>query len=474
MSGIINIVLKKNTTKGFNATINAGITHGINTRPTASINANYRTGKVNFFGNYNIDWGKYATKNQLKRISQNINQVFDFIDDSQEQLAKFGLDIYINEKHTLSFLYDSKIFSKSDFTTTATILENQNLIFNAPNLSQYNISESIYNVDYKIDIDKKGQNLEMELTYTKTKTPEKDTFRELINPNSKLNNYFNDITNNNTTWLANIDYVKPFNESTKLELGFETKIQLNDHKIITDQEVETNNTPSIQPRGNTDFTYDRKTYAAYINYNKDFGKFSLQSGLRFEQFNVDGRFFNSQENEVKLITDDIFSVYPSAYLTYFPSDNHEFQIGYSRRVDRPSIEQVSPIQEWTSPLTISVGNQNLTPQFSNSLEFNYTRILEKGYLTFGTFYRRISNQIGRSINTDTVNPNLQLISFTNYNTSDNYGFEVYTSFKPLNWWTLSPSLDLYAQDKSGVINSKNITINNTVFNSRVSSNFKNF
>ena len=74
---------------------------------------------------------------------------------------------------------------------------------------------------------------------------------------------------------------------------------------------------------------------------------------------------------------------------------NQYQISYSRRVDRPSIQQVNPIREWSTPLVTSIGNAALVPQFTNSVEVNYTRKIKGGSITFGTFYRKINDVISR-------------------------------------------------------------------------------
>ena len=470
MSGIINIILKKNTTIGFNGSFSVGVEHSKNSRPTGSLDLNYRTGKVNFYGNYNIDWGDFETNAFFDRTDKYLTQTLDYNDNTTSNYIKAGLDFYLNTKNTLSF-YTTQSFANTDFTVFTKTIENSNLIFNAPNLSVIETNEASYNVDYKLELDDKGQNIELEINYSKSRNPQNDLYKELINPSSSLFNYTNKIVNNNSIFLTNLDYTKPI-KGGKLELGLEARTQKAFNSIITNQTIETEENLGTIAKGNTRFTYDRETYSAYINYTKEFKKLALQVGFRFEQFSVNGLFSNTQQTNTEPYSDKIFSVYPSTFLTFYPSENNEFQFGYSRRVDRPGIEQVTPIQEWNSPLIISVGNRTLQPQFTNSFEVNYTRKLSKGYLTLGAFYRKTSDKIGRIINKDILNPDRQLISYANYDSADSYGIEFSSSYKLTKWWTLRPSSSLYIQDSQGLINNIQETVKNTLFKARVSNSFK--
>jgi outer membrane receptor protein involved in Fe transport len=65
-------------------------------------------------------------------------------------------------------------------------------------------------------------------------------------------------------------------------------------------------------------------------------------------------------------------------------------MSYSRRVDRPGLEQTKPIREF-----VSVGNPELEPQFTNSLELNYTKTIKRSTITTGVFVRSINNEINR-------------------------------------------------------------------------------
>ncbi|WP_024741860.1 outer membrane beta-barrel family protein [Tenacibaculum maritimum] len=469
MSGIINIILKKNIEIGFNGTITTGIEHSKNTRPNGALNLNYRAGIFNFYTNYALDFGSSETDYILNRKDKKVHQLLDHLNEYTDHNLKIGADIYLDKKNTFS-IYSSQYFSNSDFYTDGYIYENTVLKLRTPNLSRYNSSESAYNLDYKLDLDENGHHLEVELNYSTNKNPEKAINKEVISPDSKLYNYTSNITDDRNTWLMNLDYIKPFKKG-KLELGLEARIHNTFNEIITDQEITTFQNPST-PKGNTKFNYDRSIYSAYINYNGKFNKFSFQSGLRMEQFNVTGNFSNTRQINSQLYSDNIFNIYPSFYFNYSPSNKHDFQLSYSRRVDRPGIQQVTPIQEFTSPYIISVGNQELAPQYSNSFELNYTRNFKGGYFTFNGFFREISDQIGRNIILDEFNKDIQYISHQNYNQSNSYGLEAYLSLKPTKWWSFSPSFDLYVQDRFGILNTQKIAIENTVFKGTIVNRFK--
>lgn len=65
MSGIINIILHKNSQEGFNGSINSGVTFGITPKTNTALNLNYKVGKVNFYTNYGLNHGKNANEGYI-------------------------------------------------------------------------------------------------------------------------------------------------------------------------------------------------------------------------------------------------------------------------------------------------------------------------------------------------------------------------------------------------------------------------
>jgi hypothetical protein len=83
MSGIINIVLHKNANIGFNGNINTGLTVGIEAKFNNSIDLNYRNGKINLYGNYGTNIGKYVNDGTIFRVDENSRQLFDFLNNNK-------------------------------------------------------------------------------------------------------------------------------------------------------------------------------------------------------------------------------------------------------------------------------------------------------------------------------------------------------------------------------------------------------
>lgn len=470
MSGMINIVLHKNANQGFNGSVNTGLTQGENTRFNGSVDMNYKTGKVNFFGNYGYNTGKNENFGYVRRRgSSPLLQQFDNVDDRTSHLFKVGADIYFNEKNTLSF-YTTQNISNNTQDGRTRVSEANVLTTNAPNFADRTSNSGTYNLNYKIDFDDKGEhNLEFEATYSNTDAPETAYYNELIDPSNLITNYDNDVENDSENYLFNLDYTLPVFENGKLEVGAEIRTNQttnsnisNQHEYVYDNNGDVTGTQAI---GNSAFDYDRNIYSGYTNYGHKFGKLTMQLGVRLEQYDVKGNF--AKGTATAGYKDNIFSAYPSAFFTYNPSEKNQFQISYSRRVDRPGIGQVNPIRQWSTPLITSVGNPDLRPQFTNSYEINYTRQIKNGSITFGTFYRKVNDNISRYSTIDPLDDTKQLLSFTNFDDTDRYGFEISSNYKVAKWWRINASADYYAKKEQNI----DREINATVFNARISNSF---
>ncbi len=108
MSGIINIILHKNANIGFNGSINTGLTVGEKAKFNTSLDLNYRNGGINLYGNAGTNIGKWVNDGYIYRSVEQLRQDFDFNNNNKSYLYKLGVDIYLGDHHTLSFIHQSE------------------------------------------------------------------------------------------------------------------------------------------------------------------------------------------------------------------------------------------------------------------------------------------------------------------------------------------------------------------------------
>ena len=455
MSGIINIVLHKNTMVGFNGDISTSLSHDEAAKFSSAINLNYRTGKFNVYTNYSNNIAKNVNNGHVFRPENNSEQFFEFLTNNKLHLFKVGVDVYINDKNTISLFTNQNIADNVTTSSTQAIFSNNN----AFNQSQRLIADgenntSQYNLDYKLDFKKEGHHIELEIDHNIYDEENPVDYMIFL---GNQNDYqdFNKIDRVSST--VNLDYVNPLSETSKLELGLQARLFNTDIDYASTGES-FNDSGILEPTPSTIFDYTRDIYSAYASFTKKFDKWTYQIGLRAESVNVDA--LALQTDVLSNVTtpigfnNDYFEVYPSAFFTYSPSEKNSYQLSYSRRVDRPGIGQVNPIKEWSTPLVSSFGNQSLEPQFTNSLELNYTRNLKdrKGSVTAGVFYRAISDEINRALFIDRsdVSSGRIILTHDNFDDTSAYGVEVSTNYRPTKWWSINGSFDLYSQTQKGI------------------------
>ena len=465
MSGLINIILHKNTMLGFNGNFSTGISYEKTAKINNALTTNYRNGKFNVFANYSNNISKNKNNGIIQRPENSSKQLFKFNDDSKSHLLKFGVDYYINDKHTLSiFTNQNTSDSKNDGESNAIYANDASFNQTQFWLDDGDDSTSQYNFDYKIDFDDDGHNLELEIDHNTYSSKSVADFLFTVGSTTDYID-FNKTDRKRTT--INLDYANSIDEHTKIELGVQAN--LFNSLIGYESTGDTfNDEGALIPTPNTNFDYTRDIYALYGNYNRKIDKWSYQLGLRLENVEVNALAIQASQPLNKISEDrfsnDYFELYPSAYITYEASEKNSFQLNYSRRIDRPGIGQINPIKEWSTPLVSSYGNINLQPQFTNSVEFNYIRNIKGGSITFGTYCRQISNEINRALFIDRsdVNSGRLILTHDNFDDSTAFGVELSTSLKPKKWWSLNGSFDLYSQTLMGIAERLNAPIETAV------------
>ncbi|MCD2260024.1 TonB-dependent receptor domain-containing protein [Psychroserpens luteolus] len=490
MSGIINIILHKNVNIGFNGNANVGLSYQLEPKFNSSIDMNYRNGKLNFYGSYGNNISDNRNTGLLTQTETDISQTFNFLDERNSHLFKVGVDYYINDKNTFSIFTNQNLFDGGTLGQTNLFSTSNPSIGQLQTFDNMNDNESQqYNVNYKLDFDKEGHNIELEVDHNIFDS-DLETINIFTGVDARPNfDEFTDTERNRTT--INLDYVNPLSETAKLELGLQAR--LFDNSIGYNSDARVRNEFGDYIPTQTLFDYERNIYSAYATYGKKKDKWSYQVGLRAESVQVEALAIDTDlTNDTTTnfpFENDYFQVYPSAFVTYNPSEKNSYQFSYSRRVDRPGVGQVNPIPNFNTPLISQFGNPELEPQFTNSVEVNYTRNLEKGSITAGVFYRLIEDEINQGVFVDRsdLGSGRVILTNDNFDNTSAYGVEISSSYRPTKWWSLNASFDLYARKQTGIAESLDPTIinpteadialnevevDNIIYNFRVFNNFK--
>ena len=462
MSGMINIILKKNANLGLNGSINLGFTYGEKARYNNALNLNYRAGKLNFYGSYGNRLGKSVTNGTVTRTIENTNQLTKNINKNTSHLLKFGVDYFVNNNNTLSIYTNQNLFETIvDGNRTITFFENPSLDFTQRDIADSDNINSTYNLDFKHDFEKEGHSLEFEVDYNLLNSDK--VFDFIFSGNSPTTDYVELIDDDRSNTTINLDYTNPISENSTLELGFETRLRRTDNVYNTGN-------PNFN---NSTFFYNRNIYSFYTTFSQKINKWQYNLGIRLEDYSVDSQ-FNEAGEDLFIFKDKLFNIYPSGFLKYSPNENgkNTYQLSFSKRVDRPSLNQINPIRQINTPQILITGNPSLVPQFTNSVELNYSRKLNKGNFTIGGFYRRINDEINRRGFFDADNPNLLIIDYDNFDSNNAYGFELSSSYRLTNWWSLNGSFDVYSRTQKGFIESESVEVNNTLLNAKLNQSFK--
>lgn len=458
MSGIINIVLHKNASDGFNGNLNTGLTYGENLRFNGSLDMNYRKGKFNFFGNLGSNFGDRENGGTIFLPESQSLQEFKVENRNNSYLYKIGVDFYLDDNNTFSIytnqnLYDGGPIGALSFTDFNEASRNFRQFLNV----NYDNSNASYNFLFDHDFEKDGHEIQFEADFNDYNGDEVADI-DFAENDLQLIPYIDRVFEDRKNFISNIDYTNPLNDVSRLELGAEARL------LKTENDYNTTN-PQFT---NADYIYDRDILSLYSTFGQNFEKWSYQVGARLESYQVTADFQGERVYE-----DDYLTVYPTGFLNFTPDEKNTYNLSYSRRVDRPGFSQINPIREVSSPRLIVAGNPELDPQFTNSFEFNYTRKFErKGSLSAGVFFRRTVDEINQIFTELDNEPGSLFLTFQNSGDADMYGLEFLSNYRFTKWWSTNSGFELYEQTFSGLVGTEFTEIDNTAFTFRTSHNLK--
>jgi len=463
-AGILNIVLKREKTLGFNGTVNTFIGYPTNSGFTSNINL--RSDKFNIFNTTgwryrdapgNAFFDNTYTSGSFDRIIE--DRHIDRLDRNFN--TNLGLEYFINQRSSITGSVFWRFGRDEDTTGNETVRfadgEEDSRTFREEIESEDDNSYQ-FSLGYRNKFNDEGHLLTADVQYSidredvEAVIEEQNTF-----PFERLLAFENvREAEDQEEWLIQADYVLPIKDS-QFEAGFRSNME----ETITDYRLDTLDQSSGDFVINEDltniFTYNEDVHAVYSQYGDKYGKFSYLAGLRLEYTRLKGQVDSEFDlsNLEDLLGEDVDVNFDKDYLGLFPtvnlifetSENENVTLGYTRRINRPRGWFINPFPSRSSRTNIFQGNPDLDPAFSSTYDLGYLKRWQKLTLTSSIYYQRETGSFERvQESTGITTPDgIEIIRTIpiNLSTNQRYGAEAAILYNPKRWLRINSSFNFF-------------------------------
>jgi len=472
-AGIINIRTKKSRIKGMNGSL--GLTYATGFYPKYNTNAdiNYRNNKIYLFAGLSDNYNKNrAIFKSHKTITGKDPLTFDeaglSVTNGREEGIRAGMEYYMNPNNTFALSTNTTLLHaptaetyNTHFSSNGSSIDSSLYVRNGLSSRYHNITG---NINYKHTFDSLGSELAVNADYAAFRSRNKGSFvNSYVDVEEKPSRPDEQLRSNSPVTIdiftATADYTKILPHDWKLEAGVKTSSVRTDNDILFENKQ---GTDWYTDAGKTNhFRYKENISAFYFNFYKKTKFAELQWGLRGEQTSYNG-YSLTTGTEVR---NSYFQLFPSVFITKELGEDHVLNLSYSRRIDRPSYQDLNPFIYYNSPYAYYQGNPYVLPQYTHSLEASWTfkedYTLTLGYAAIKDYFTYISY-----LDSST---NITKETIANFNTARNISLDVSATQEITDWWTCIVNLSAWSDRYTALFN--NAPINNNILS--FSGNVKN-
>ena len=364
-AGYINIVMKRDQSKGWSGSISEEIQRQYRGRYFQDINLNYASRKFELSTGLGIS---------LDKVINDSYSVYDFKDGHQRSTRKrtiapwssYNADAIVKyhankrlELGVMTSFYTNHISTNHTFVsinrdTTITTAH-------APAIWNNNISTTLY-AEYKLDSLEKTLNVNYNFFNSNAPTQSENVsvtngMTESLRNKSKANYKIN---------ALKLDFSLPF-KHLYMETGASFSAIRNKTSLMLE------NLANRQWIYNTDesneFLYKERTLAAYLSAKKLLTeKLQLQAGLRYEHTWTE----SNQLTQRQINRSHYGRFYPTLHLNWQLKDNQNLAFAANWGIERPNFNDLNPFRIYTSTTDYMTGNPYLTAAYTRNVEINYS------------------------------------------------------------------------------------------------------
>jgi hypothetical protein len=453
MAGIINIRTKKDKRMGMNGSVNGSYAQGIYPKYNAGTNINYRNKKLTLNASYNYSHRNgfnhlmlyrqfYNGKDRLYAYDQNNFTRFPF----RNHLAAIGADYALSKKTTVGVSVNG---SNNSYKTSANNYTNTEgsessvRLYDFRTVGGNNVAWNNYATTgfLRHTFDSTGKELSVDLDYAHYWSTSEQNFTTTYadydnDAGNDIPDYIQQTNLRGETKIRSLkaDYTNPLKGQARFDVGIKSTY------VTADRDPKyydlSSGSAVLDTTRTNHFKYYENINAAYLNFNKEWTKWSMQLGLRMENTNV-----TADQLTLKKTFDTSYTqLYPSFAFQYHLHKDHDLGITLSRRIERPSYEQLNPFKFFIDKTTYKEGYPYLFPASSYSVELSH--VFKQRFVTTFT-YSLAMNHIVEVIQPSDVEDSVTVQTNKNIKQMRFIGINGAYNTQVTKWWTNVTNLNIY-------------------------------
>lgn len=419
-----------------------GGTNGIT--DTKSGGFNYRDSwgkKITAYGNYVYTYKKTLTitnTTQQNFFSDNTNTITQNTlenSDGSNQRGNFNIEYKIDSNNYIKFnpQFSYRSTNTASLTTFNTITSdlgttNEGNIDYTSDVRSPNISGSLL-LNHKFA--KRGRTLSVNITSGTFPTDQEDNDNNFTTyfftdgssvDSTQFQNTIQDNTNYN--YGVKASYTEPVSIKNNIEFNYSFNRQFTGNDKQTFFVDPNSGAKTFDDTLSNIYENDYITNRFGLNFRTTEKKYNYTLGVAVQPATFKSNSFTSSKLS---FTQHLLNWFPVARLAYNFSRTRSFDASYNGRTTQPSYSQLQPVADVSNPQFITVGNPELDPEFSNTLNIRYNNFdFMKGDVFLGNLSFTFTKD---KIVTNTIDKG-QGIQETRYLNSDGYysanGFYVFS------------------------------------------------
>lgn len=442
-AGIINIVMIERTDIGSSGTIGTNLGYNAAETLGGNLNFNHRGRKLAYFLNYSIthDRNEQSILNNRYLIQNNFTQQIRE-DQFREpttgvQNARMGMEYSIGSKTTAGILVSGyrRNWDQRALSNNLNNLGPDSSLTFEMGLRERNLWRSGMvnaSIDHSFN---ESQNLSFDFDYLHYVNENPSTYQnQFIGGNRNLHQDGGIDVKKDTpinVWVGRVDYTYELSNSLSLETGIKGTLS----KFFNGVAVSNNFGGDwvVDDRFTSQADLAETIGAAYLSGNwKQSEQLQINAGLRYEYTDS----YLSSVDEKGLVDREYGKLFPTLYISKGFSKDNRIGFSYSRRITRPSFNDMAPFVFFMSPKTFLSGTPSLQPAISDGL----TMDLQLRTFLVSLQYTHSNDEIGAFQPELNVETNEMTYTAKNLDFLQTYSTTISYQFVPVSWWQVQTNL----------------------------------